>query len=110
MVMNNWGTPFHPSWLANNLTPALYSGNLAVDITFSLGTTLVTGGVHSLIYYVILIFTPPSYFVFVLSINSRYDICRGVYPDLPPPHQVAMALFPWGPPRGRVCLLHDIRW
>jgi len=60
MVINSWGTPFHPSWLSNQLVPALYSGKVIVDFTFSLGAVLVTGVATNLAAVTLLLYLQPT--------------------------------------------------
>eukprot|EP00597_Dinobryon_sp_UTEXLB2267_P003860 CAMPEP_0170068572 /NCGR_PEP_ID=MMETSP0019_2-20121128/7511_1 /TAXON_ID=98059 /ORGANISM="Dinobryon sp., Strain UTEXLB2267" /LENGTH=309 /DNA_ID=CAMNT_0010276279 /DNA_START=749 /DNA_END=1678 /DNA_ORIENTATION=+ len=67
MVINNWGSPFHPSWLANQLVSALFSGHFIVDLTFSLGTVLVTGVATTLAAVTLLLYLQPTRWLWLCS-------------------------------------------
>ena len=42
MIGNNFGSPFHPSWISRGITTTLYSGNFVMDLTYSIITILIT--------------------------------------------------------------------
>ena len=102
MVINSWGTPFHPSWLTNNLVPALYSGNAIVDVFFSLGTVLVTGVATTFAAVTLVLYLKPTEWLWLSSnglllvaVSAYWMIAAGSgLPSLTPSFPVPPTLHP----------------
>eukprot|EP00597_Dinobryon_sp_UTEXLB2267_P007821 CAMPEP_0170082112 /NCGR_PEP_ID=MMETSP0019_2-20121128/17812_1 /TAXON_ID=98059 /ORGANISM="Dinobryon sp., Strain UTEXLB2267" /LENGTH=255 /DNA_ID=CAMNT_0010296881 /DNA_START=818 /DNA_END=1585 /DNA_ORIENTATION=+ len=60
MINNNFGSPYHPSWIVRNITTEKYSGNFVADLTNSFITvmTSVVGATYGAV--IILLYLEPK--------------------------------------------------